>query len=78
MNTKVDGNYSKLNPTVEKKCTMHTLRYTFGTHCLENGVDLRYIQSLMGHECIRSTEIYTHITTKGFDNIKSPLVNFDF
>lgn len=62
---------------IEKNVTMHTLRHTFGTHCLENGVDLRYIQSLMGHESSRTTEIYTHVTTKGFDNIKSPLDNLD-
>ncbi len=62
---------------IEKNVTMHTLRHTFATHCLENGVDLRYIQSLMGHESSRTTEIYTHVTTKGFDNIKSPLDNLD-
>lgn len=63
---------------IKKRVTMHTLRHTFATHCLENGVDLRYIQSMMGHESSRTTEIYTHITTKGFDQIKSPLDKLDF
>jgi len=62
---------------IKKHTTMHTLRHTFATHCLENGVDLRYIQSMLGHESSKTTEIYTHITTKGFDKIKSPLDNLD-
>jgi integrase/recombinase XerD len=62
---------------IKKKTTMHTLRHSFGTHMLENGVDLRYIQSMMGHASSKTTEIYTHITTKGFDKIKSPLDNLD-
>lgn len=62
---------------IQKRTTMHTLRHTFATHSLENGVDLRYIQSMMGHESSKTTEIYTHITTKGFDQIKSPLDNLD-
>jgi integrase len=62
---------------IKKNVTMHTLRHTFATHSLENGTDLRYIQSLMGHESSRTTEIYTHITTRGFENIKSPLDNLD-
>ena len=60
---------------ISKRVTMHTLLHTFATHSLENGVDLRYIQLMMGHESSRTTEIYTHITTKGFDQIKSPLDN---
>ena len=62
---------------IQKHTTMHTLRHTFATHSLENGVDLRYIQSMLGHESSKTTEIYTHITTKGFDQIKSPLDNLD-
>lgn len=62
---------------IQKRTTMHTLRHTFATHSLENGVDLRYIQSMLGHESSKTTEVYTHITTKGFDQIKSPLDMLD-
>ncbi len=63
---------------ITKHVTMHTLRHTFATHSLENGVDLRYIQAMLGHESSKTTEIYTHITTKGFDQIQSPLDTIDF
>lgn len=62
---------------IEKHTTMHTLRHAFATHCLENGVDLRYIQSMLGHDSSKTTEVYTHITTRGFDQIKSPLDSLD-
>ncbi len=62
---------------IKKPATMQTLRHTFATHSLENGVELRKIQSMLGHDSSKTTEIYTHITTKGFDQIKSPMDNLD-
>ncbi len=58
---------------LKKTITVHTLRHSFATHLLESGTDIRYIQSLLGHSSGKTTEIYTHITTKGFEQIKSPL-----
>jgi site-specific recombinase XerD len=49
--------------SITKHTTMHTHRHNFSIHSLENGVDLRNIQSMLGHENSKTTEIYTNNTT---------------
>ena len=50
-----------------------TLRYSFVIYCLEQGTDLRYIQKLLGHNNVKTTERYTYVSKKHLQNIKSPL-----
>ena len=57
---------------IKKPVTLHWLRHSYATHLLESGTDLRYIQELLGHNSSKTTEIYTHVSTKSIQQIKCP------
>lgn len=58
---------------IAKHVSVHTLRHSFATHLLENGYDIRTIQTLLGHSSIQTTMIYTHVAGKNIFGVKSPL-----
>ena len=62
---------------INKPVTPHKIRHCFATHLLDEGTDIRYIQELLGHKDIKTTLIYTHVTTRNIKKIKSPLDNLN-
>jgi len=58
---------------IEKQVTSHTLRHSFATHLLESGADIRTVQEQLGHQDVKTTEIYAHVLKRGARGVRSPL-----
>jgi site-specific recombinase XerD len=61
------------NAGIQKAISIHSLRHTFATHLLESGTDIKYIQELLGHVSLRTTQRYTHVARRSLLHIQSPL-----
>jgi integron integrase len=62
-----------LQADIDKPASSHTLRHSFATHALENGLDIRTVQQQLGHSSLETTEIYTHVLKRGGLAVRSPL-----
>lgn len=65
------GSLSKTR--ISKKASVHTLRHSFATHLLEHGIDLYFIQRLLGHTSSKTTSVYIHVARKNIASLKSPI-----
>lgn len=62
---------------IMKEVGVHCLRHSYATHLHENGLDIRYIQELLGHKSSRTTEIYTHVSRRNLIQVRSPIDDLD-
>lgn len=65
--------WARLEARIEKRASFHTLRHSFATHLMESGVSVRTIQQLLGHRCLSTTELYTHVAGDYLKQTRSPL-----
>ena len=68
---------TKQRAGINKKVTPHTLRHSYATHLLEQGTDIRLIQTLLGHSSLNTTQVYTHISSEQIKKVKNPLDMLD-
>jgi site-specific recombinase XerD len=66
-----------LKTGIKKDVGVHSLRHSYATHLHENGLDIRYIQELLGHKSTRTTEIYTHVSRRNLVAVRSPIEDLD-
>ena len=62
---------------IKKDVGVHSLRHSYATHLHESGLDIRYIQELLGHKSTRTTEIYTHVSRRNLIAVRSPIEDLD-
>jgi integrase/recombinase XerD len=62
---------------IKKDVGVHSLRHSYATHLHETGLDIRYIQELLGHKSSRTTEIYTHVSRRNLIQVRSPIEDMD-
>ena len=62
---------------IERRITLHTLRHSYATHVTNRGVNIQYLQEILGHQSPKTTMLYTHLSGKDIRNIKSPLDEMD-
>lgn len=78
----VESVYNVFKQALKKACILkevgvHSLRHSYATHLHENGLDIRYIQELLGHKSTRTTEIYTHVSRRNLIAVRSPIEDLD-
>ena len=61
---------------INKRVSAHMIHNSYATHMMDKGVGIRHIQVLLGHQCSKTTEIYTHVSRKGIQDLGNPLEDF--